>query len=132
MIMPVGAPPGNTNRQIHGGEKALKNLQQGQEFASYAHETYLSILGDMGLDESDLTGTIGLLAKETARQLTISHLFWDAAMGSAQQGNLKAFTGFARRFGWMSSKGIKAMAAYFELAKDKNIVEYEDILKNGG
>lgn len=119
----------NTNRLTHGGEGALSALSQGRPFARYARETYLKTLADMGLTEDDLTGTIGLVAREVARQFTVTELFWQAMMGAAELGDIKEFERFAKRYGWMSGKATKGMEAYFEVSKDKNILDYEQVLK---
>lgn len=125
----MSARENNQNRITHGGESAIESLRQGKPFARYVHQTYLEVLEDMGLTEADLTGTIGLAAREVARQFTASTLFWQAAMSAAEDGNLKDFERFMQRFGWMSGKATKGMEAYFEIARDKNVIDYEQVLK---
>lgn len=122
-------PKGSHNHLIHGGEGALSSLSQGRPFARYARETYLKTLADMGLTEDDLHGTIGLAAREVARQFTVSELFWQALMGAAESGDIKEFERFAKRFGWMSGKATKGLESYFDVIKDKDVIDYELVLK---
>lgn len=127
----MAAREGNENGLQHGGEGAIKSLANGRPFARYARETYLKTLADMNLNEADLHGTLGLAAREVARQFTVSELFWQAMMGAAESGDIKEFERFAKRFGWISGKATKGLEAYFEIIRDKDVVDYEDILKNG-
>jgi hypothetical protein len=114
----------NTFRQVHGGEAALVALRDGKPFSSLAHQTFLAVLDEMGIDLDSLPGLDRVALRRFARVEAAARLFDMAAMGAAEAGDLDKWERYMKRSGWLSGKVLTAVKDIrAALAADPGIID---------
>jgi hypothetical protein len=93
----------------HGGEKAIKRLQNGEPFDGLAKAAYDNVLAEMGVNLDRLTGLERVRVKRAARFEAVARLFDVAALAAAAAGDLETWERFQQRSGWIGSKAFKAL-----------------------
>ena len=116
--------PGNKAAHKHGGEGAIKRVQRGQELVGIAREAELAVY-----DELETEGRYALVVRNAARLQAVADLFWDAVAKAAQDGNLDALDRYIKRYGWLASLALRALAQMKqEQPDDRGVIDYERML----
>jgi hypothetical protein len=88
----------------HGGEAAIKRLEDGQDFTGpLAVNKQADVLAELQTD-----GLEAIVERAAVRLQTVSDLFYDAIQAAAQTGDIKALDNYSSRFGWLQSKALTA------------------------
>lgn len=94
----------NQSAYKHGGEGALKRIQEGKPFIGLAAaeqervESQLSLVGSLGIERNLMT-----------RLVTATNLYWNAIEKAAQEGDLIALDRYIQRFGWLATSSLRAL-----------------------
>jgi hypothetical protein len=118
----------------HGGEAAIKRLQNGEPFDGLALAAYEGVLDELGVDLDALTGLDRVRVKRAARFEAVARLFDGAALAAAAAGELDRWERYQQRAGWIGGRAFKALTELRETARGDGALDYERILaeKNGG
>jgi hypothetical protein len=109
-----GGQPGNQNALTHGGERAIKALQRGDDLKGDALAIYHHELNTLGLD-LDVLGDIGLmLAMDYARESAVSQLFYRALFRAYDDGDDDGLFRCGGRFVWLSGRASRALDRLFK------------------
>lgn len=114
----------NDFAQVHGGESAIIALRDGKPFSHLAHQTFLSVLDEMGIDLDALPGIDRIVVKRLARLEAAARCFDAAALAAAEQGDVDRWERMQQRAGWLGGKvlsGAKDIKA--ALAADPGIID---------
>jgi len=93
-----GAPKGNNNRLVHGGEAAIKRLGRGEVFRSEspAHQAQVAIY-----EELDQAGLRNYLESKAVQAEAICDLFYSEIARAAQARDAELLDRRVKRWGWM-------------------------------
>jgi hypothetical protein len=95
----------NKNAQKHGGDAAIKRLQDGQPFAGLARSEELHVR-----EQLELFGRGGLVLENATRLQTAANLYWDAIVKAVEDGNLAVLDRYVARYGWLAGAALRAWA----------------------
>ncbi len=103
----------NQHATKHGGEGALRRMNQGKPFIGLAADEERRVIAEVA------AGGYDPLVKRNAISLqTITDLYRDAVFKAAEAGDLAAFDRYVARYGWLSGVTLRALAQVAALEKD--------------
>ena len=117
----------NQSAYKHGGEGALKRIQEGKPFIGLASEEEQRIIA-----EYELTGRLELEKQTAVRLQTVQNLYWDAINKAAQDGDLITLDRYVARFGWLAGCSLRAWDQVGKGEKKLNKKSIIEILQQKG
>jgi hypothetical protein len=86
----------------HGGEAAVKAIQQGEPLSGLAAEAERSIYADLAND-----GAHELVVRNAVRLQAAADLYWQAVLGAQ---DLEKLDIYVKRYGWLAGSALRAWA----------------------
>ena len=115
---------GNQHALKHGGEGAIKRIQQGKPFLGLALEEEQRVA-----DQYELEGRLEIEKQTAIRLQTAQNLYWSAIQKAAQDGDLLALDRYVARFGWLAGVALRAWDQVGKSEKKQNKKSIIDILQ---
>lgn len=115
-----GAPVGNENRLVHGGERSVKALEKGRCLEGIAAELKEAVSAEI-----ETRGLVAVLRERAERHQAVADLFYGLVLGAD---NVKDADSYVKRFGWLNAKAHKMLQEVAELEADLK-ADYYDILE---
>jgi hypothetical protein len=100
---------GKQNAIKHGGDGAIKRLSDSQPFLGVAHETELTVTGEL-----EREGLINVYKKRAIRLQTVADLFYQAILGAT---TLEKLDSLVQRYGWLQNSALRALLVIQDLER---------------
>ena len=117
-----GAPPGNENRLVHGGRRAITALGQGEPLRGVAAELAADVAAELAAD-----GTVATMWQTAIDHLAVARLYLGLILAET---DVIVLDTWIKRFGWLNSKAFNMLRdlAKMEQGVGGGVVDYEAIL----
>ena len=121
--MPQRQEKGNQHATKHGGAAATKAISKGEPFIGVAREVEKQIQTDF-----DAVGPLELMKYNGIRLQTAAELYWQAAMGAHESGEISKFESYIRVFGWLNTAASRTFRDYSNLKANEKTTKPIDVL----
>lgn len=114
-------------KTIHGGEKAVKQLQHGEPLTGLAAESEAAVRVELASDE----GVAGIAERNAIRLQAVADLYYQALQRACDLQQLQLFDSYSQRFAWLSAAAMRAWVAARDLQEKSTRPNVIDMLKGG-
>ena len=104
----------NQNAIKHGGESAVRAIQEGKQFTGLAaaeQERVMSQLAEVG--------SLGIETDIMTRLVVATNLYWNAVVKAAESGDINSLDRYIQRFGWLGTSSMRAIKQVSDHEKER-------------
>ena len=113
--------PDNKAAEVHGGEGAIKAIQQGVPFKGLAASEERRVRKEL----AD-SGRLELMRQNAIRMQTASNLYWGAVLAAADKGDIAELDARVKRYGWIAGATLRAWISVGQAEVDRGPVDLID------